>query len=153
MKELKHWEDFEVGQVVSYGPYEVTKDEIIDFARQFDPQPFHLSENFAKSSLLGGLSASGWHSCAIWMRMFVEGWASKCMSLGAPGVESVRWLKPVMVGDVLRGRSEILEHRTSKSRPWVGLSVMRHECLNQNDEIVMTLLSTQMTRVRGARDE
>lgn len=151
MAELKHWEDFETGQVFTYGPHEVTREEIIDFARQFDPQPFHLSEDFAASSLLGGLSASGWHTCAIWMRMFVDDWASKSASLGAPGVDSVRWLKPVMVNDVLTGRSEILKHRISKSRPWLGLSEMEHECRNQNDEIVMTMRSTQMTRVRGSK--
>lgn len=134
-----YWEDFPVGETVEFGRKHVTKEEILEFASEFDPQPFHLDEEAAKQSILGGLCASGWHSCAMAMRMMCDGYILESASLGAPGVDEVRWKKPVYVDDVLRLRRTCVERRTSKSRPEMGLTKFRTEVLNQKDEVVMTM--------------
>jgi len=132
------YEDFEVGSVRSYGPHLVTREEIIEFAAEFDPQPMHLDEEAANKSMLKGLSASGWHSCAIMMRVIYDGFLRESSSLGAPGVDEVRWIKPVRPGDQLTIKLTCLEKRDSKSRPQVGL--VRHdlEMINAKGETVMT---------------
>ena len=134
-----YWEDFSVGETVEFGRKLVTKEEILEFASEFDPQPFHLDEEAAEQSILGGLCASGWHSCAMMMRMMCDGYILESASLGAPGVEEVRWRKPVYVNDILRARRTCLESRASKSRPEMGLTKFRTEMLNQMDEVVMTM--------------
>jgi acyl dehydratase len=132
------YEDFEVGSVKSYGPRLVTRDEIIEFATEFDPQPMHLDEEAANKSMLKGLSGSGWHTCAIMMRMIYDGFLRESSSLGAPGVDEVRWVRPVRPKDELSIKLTCLEKRDSKSRPQVGL--VRHdlEMTNAKGEVIMT---------------
>ncbi|MBS4084711.1 MAG: MaoC family dehydratase [Rhizobiales bacterium] len=132
------YEDFEVNSVRSYGPRRVTREEIVEFAAEFDPQPMHLDEDAANKSMLKGLSASGWHSCAIMMRMIYDGFLSESSSLGAPGVDEVRWIRPVRPDDELTIKLTCLEKRDMKSRPHVG--VVRHalEMTNAKGETVMT---------------
>lgn len=145
MNEPKYyWEDFRVGETVEFGNKHVTKKEILEFAGEFDRQPFHLDEVAAKASILGGLCASGWHSCAMLMRMMYDGYIGESASLGAPGVDEVRWKKPVYVDDTLRVRRTCVESRASNSRPEMGLTKFHIEMLNQKDEIVMTSLGWAM---------
>ena len=143
------WEDFVVDAVDSYGPYLVTREEIIAFATQFDPQPMHLDEEAAKATLLGGLAASGWHSCAMLMRMMADWFVINSTGMGSPGIEEVKWLKPVRPGDQLTARRTILEKRASNSRPDMGLVKIAFELLNQADVRVMTMTCTIMF---GRRD-
>jgi len=133
-----HWEDFIVGSVAEYGPRLVTREEIIAFAAEFDPQPAHMDEEFARSTMLGGLAASGWHTCAIGMRMIADGFMTNSAGMGSPGIDQVRWHKPVRPGDSLTLRRTILETRPLKSRPDWGLVKFRFELINQAGEVVMT---------------
>ena len=116
MSDRLHFEDFHAGQVFSLGTHRLTADQIIDFAKEFDPQPQHLDPEAAKSSILGGLAASGWHLCALCMRMTVDGLFVRCASMGAPGVEEVQWRRPAYAGDLLQLEAEVMGSRTS-SRP------------------------------------
>lgn len=131
------YEDFEVGSVRTFGPRRVTREEIIEFASEFDPQPMHLDDEAASKSLLKGLSSSGWHTCAIMMRMIYDGFLHESSSLGAPGVDEVRWIRPVRPNDELTIRLTCLEKRDSRSRPQVGLVRFNLEMLNAKDETVM----------------
>jgi acyl dehydratase len=146
---LIHWEDIAVGQTLEYGGYKVTKEEIFEFAGEFDPQAHHLDEEAAKKSLTKGLCSSGWHSCAMFMRMMCDGYLVKAASLGASGVDETRWTRPVRPGDVLKARSTAVSKRVSKSRPGVGLIHFKHEILNDKDELVMTSENTQFIAVRN----
>ncbi len=141
-------EDLHVGQTFVSGSLTLTADEIKTFARQFDPQPFHLDEEAAKSSLIGRLCASGWHSCAILMRMLADEVLSKTASLGSPGLEEVKWLKPVFPGDALTARYTCTAKRVLGSRPGVGLCSMLFEMFNQNGDVVMTWTGGQLFKVR-----
>jgi acyl dehydratase len=147
--ELVHWEDVAVGETVAFGRYEVTKEEIIAYAQAFDPQPFHLDEEAARSYAVGRLCASGWHTCAMMMRMLAEDLLSKAAALGSPGLEECRWLKPVFPGDVITGRMTCQSKRVLGSRPNVGLCQMAFEALNQNGDVVMTWTAAQFLRVRN----
>jgi len=138
------FEAMEVGMVRNFGAYEVTEEEIIEFATKYDPQPFHLDHEAAKHSLFGGLCASGWHTCAMAMSMLVADMAEHGSSLGSPGVDSLRWKKPVYPGDVLSVRMETLETRASESRPKVGFVTGKTTVLNQNGDEVMEFVSTGM---------
>lgn len=131
------FEDFVPGEITTYGRYEVTKEEVIAFASEFDPQPFHLDEAAGKASLLGGLAASGWHSCAILMRLNCDAFMVGSTSMGSSGLDEVKWLKPVFPGDVLSVRREILEARPSASKPDRGIVRFRFELLNQKGEVVL----------------
>ena len=115
-----YWEDFTAGRVMECGPRRITREEIIDFAAEFDPQPFHLDETAARASMLGGLCASGWHSCCILMRMMADGFVLNSSSMGAPGVDEVQWLAPIRPGDDLTLRATVLSTRASGSRPELG---------------------------------
>ena len=139
-----YWEDFTEGLSMTFGPRRVEREEVIDFARQFDPQPFHLSEEAGRASLFGGLAASGWHTAGIVMRLMCDGFLLDSSSLGSPGLDSLRWLKPVMVGDELCARMTVLASRPMKSKPHVGLVQTRWEAINQRDEVVMTIESWAM---------
>lgn len=139
-----HWEDFHEGLTMEFGPKLVDHDEVIAFASAFDPQPFHLSEEAGKASLFGGLAASGWHTASMVMRLMCDGFILDSSSLGSPGLEGLKWLKPVMVGDALRARLRVLETRPMKSRPHVGLVHSMWEAVNQRDELVMTIDSWAM---------
>jgi acyl dehydratase len=139
-----HWEDFPVGETVEFGNHRVTAEDIVAFAAEFDPQPFHLDDAAAKTTLLGGLAASGWHTCAIMMRMLCEAYVLDSASMGAPGLDEVRWLKPVRPGDVLRIRRTCVESRASRSRPGMGLTRFTWEMYNQAGDQVMTATGTNM---------
>lgn len=130
--------------MAEYGPRLVTREEIIAFAAQYDPQPMHLDEAAGQKSLLGGLSASGWHSCGIMMRMICDGFMLNSASMGAGGVEEVRWLRPVRAGDRLTLRVTVLETRISKSRPDMGIVRIRYEMMNAHAECVMTMVTPAM---------
>ncbi len=134
-----YFEDFKAGDVISLGERTLGKDEIIAFAREFDPQPFHVDEEAANQSMFGGLIASGWHTCAIVMRMMCDSHLNECASLGSPGLDNIRWLQPVRPGDTLRADRVILETRVSQSKPSVGIIKSRWEVRNQKGEMVMTM--------------
>jgi len=134
-----YWEDFPVGKVTEFGGIMLTQEDIVRFAKEFDPQPFHVDEDAAKQSMFGGVIASGWHTCALAMRMMCDAYLLESASLGSPGVENIRWLKPVRPGDTLRVRSVVLEARPLESKPHIGLVRNRWEVLNQNGEEVMQM--------------
>ncbi len=131
------FEDFEPGEVTTFGAYAVTREEVIDFASQFDPQPFHLDEEAGRASMLGGLAASGWHTCSILMRMMFDHFMDGSSSIGSPGIDEVKWIRPVFPGDVLSVRRTILDARPSASRPDRGVVRFRFELMNQKGEVVM----------------
>jgi acyl dehydratase len=142
------WEDFPGGSVRSFGGMAVTREAVIAFASQFDPQPFHLDDAAAEASLFGGLAASGWHTCAMAMRMMCEAYLLDSASLGSPGIDALRWLKPVRPGDTLDMRMEVLQARPMASRPHVGLVQSRWEVFNQHGEAVLTMEGWGMMRRR-----
>ena len=136
--EILYWEDFKVGEAVAMGTHTFVEEEMIEFARKFDPQPFHIDPVAAKDSYFGGLIASGWHTCAVAMRLLCDNYINRSASLGSPGIENVRWLVPVRAGDALSYRRVVLETRASRSRPDVGLVKSRTEAVNQKGETVLT---------------
>lgn len=149
---MQYFEDIEVGTKSSFGRYEVTREEVIAFASKYDPQPFHLSDEAAAETFFGRLSASGWHTCAMTMSMVVANLeANSQAGLGSPGIDELRWLKPVYPGDVLRCETEILEKRASQSRPEMGSFRSRMTVFNQDDVPVMTFVSIGLIRTRPAR--
>jgi len=144
-----HYEDITVGTRQSFGRYEVTHEEVTEFASKYDPQPFHLDEEAAAKTHFGRLSASGWHTCAMTMRMLVENMKSQTQAgLGSPGVDQLRWLKPVYPGDTLRCETEVFEKRRSRSRPDMGLFKSRIAVFNQDDVQVLEMVSNGLIRVR-----
>jgi acyl dehydratase len=146
------WEDFPVGQVREFGAHVVTREAVLAFAREFDPQPFHLDDAAAEASLFGRLAASGWHTCAIAMRMMCDAYLLESASLGSPGLEKLSWKKPVYPGDTLHVRLEVLESRALASRPGVGMVRSRWEVMNQDDETVLTMEGYGMFRRRAAAE-
>jgi acyl dehydratase len=136
---MRYFEDFSVGEVRQLGRRAVTRGEIVAFAREYDPQPFHVDEDAAARSPYGGLIASGWHTAAVFMRLFVEEILLESASLGSPGVEDLRWLRPVRPGDVLTGRVRVLETRPSERNHGRGTVVTESEALNQDGEVVMRM--------------
>ncbi len=134
-----YWEDFKVGERIVVGTVGVDRDEVIEFASRYDPQPFHVNEEAAKQSIYGGLIASGWHSCALIMRLICDSYMLEAASLGSPGVENVRWPKPVRPGDTLTAYRTTEESRESRSRPEAGIVKTLWEVENQNGELVMTM--------------
>ena len=134
-----YWEDFPVGRVREFGAMPVTRDAVLAFAGQFDPQPFHLDDAAAEASLFGRLSASGWHTCAMAMRMMCDDYLLDSSSLGSPGLDSLRWAHPVYPGDTLSVRLTTLEARPMASRPQVGLILSKWEVLNQHHAVVLTM--------------
>ena len=151
MVELLHFEDFPVGEVLEFGNYMVTAEEIVEFAREFDPQPFHIDENAAKASLLGGLSASGWHVCAIIMRMMVDGYYGRTASMGSTGIDEMKWLKPVRPGDRLSCRRTTLEARVSAKRPEMGIVRLRYEIFDALPEKKAEMTGINLIKVRRAQ--
>jgi acyl dehydratase len=143
------WEDVEVGQVIDLGSLSPTSEEIVTFATQFDPQPFHLSEEGGKASVFGGLCASGWHTCSLAMRLMVTNFLNQSSSLGSPGLENIRWLKPVFPGDTLSLRQTVLEKRPMSKRPDVGLLRTQWEMFNQHGDQVLHMEGYGMFRRRS----
>ena len=149
--DLRYYEDLVVGAKASFGHYEVTREEVIAFASKYDPQPFHLSDEAAAQTYFGRLSASGWHTAAMAMRMAVDNMKEqRSASLGSPGIDELRWLKPVYPGDILRCETELLDKRVSKSRPDMGITKGRTTVFNQHDEPVMTFVANGLIRTRPA---
>lgn len=143
------FEDLVQGEIHKFGQYEVKREEVIDFARAYDPHEFHLSDEAAANSHFGRLSASGWHTCAMTMRMMVDQMHEKGIaSMGGAGVDELRWSAPVYPGDVLRVESELLEKRRSRSRPEMGLIRRRNTVFNQENRAVMSFLVTGMIALR-----
>ena len=148
---MQYLEDIKVGTKASFGHYEVTRDEVLDFARKYDPQPFHLDDEAAAKTHFGRISASGWHTCAMTMAMLVENLTkNKQAGLGSPGLDELRWLKPVYPGDTLRVESEIIEVTPSRSRPERGSTKAKVTVFNQKDEPVMRLISIGLVARRPA---
>ena len=143
-----YWEDFEVGQVRDMGTVTPTREETMAFARQFDPQPFHLDDEAAKASVFGGLSASGWHTCSMAMRLMVTNFLQETSSLGSPGLESLKWPRPVFPGDTLRLQQTILETKPMGKRPDVGMVRTLWEMFNQNGDKVLHMDGWGMFRRR-----
>jgi acyl dehydratase len=137
-----YFEDAAAGDVLELGNRTVSEAEILTFARDFDPQPFHIDPEAAAQSIFGGIIASGWHTCALTMRLMVDGFLSRAASLGSPGVEHIRWLRPVRPGDTLTARLVVLDVRPSERKPDRGSVQMRTEVTNQAGELVMTMEST-----------
>ena len=147
---LRYFEDFRPGQELPLATHTISRAEIVAFAAEFDPQPFHLDEAAAADTLLGGLAASGWHTCALFMRMLFDGWLRDCASMGSPGVDTLKWLRPVRAGDILSGRSVVLEVRASKSRPDRGFVRFRHEVTNAAGQTVLLMENPVMLGRRAA---
>lgn len=141
---MRYFEDLTVGAIDRFGRYEVTREEVIEFASKYDPQPFHLDDAAAAESIFGRIAASGWHTASMAMRMMIDRWMATGQvkaSRGGLGVDDLRWPRPVYPGDTLRIEIEILEKRESKSRPDIGIVRSRWTVFNQKDEIVMTAAS------------
>jgi acyl dehydratase len=139
-----HWEDFIPGRIFTYGPRRITREEILDFAREFDPQPFHIDDEAARHTMLGGLCASGWHSCSIAMRMMADAFLVNSTSMGSPGVEEVRWLLPIRPDDDLNLRVTVLATRTSNSRPDMGFVTFELALFNVSGKCAMTIKAPLM---------
>jgi acyl dehydratase len=145
--DLRYWEDFRVGDEAVHGTHEITEEEIVRFAREFDPQPFHVDSGAAADGPFGGLIASGWHTAALYMGMFVRSQLLGSASMGSSGVEELRWLVPVRPGDVLTARSRVVDAWPSESNPTRGTVVGEHELVNQRGEVAMRLRArSQMAR-------
>ena len=142
------FEDFEPGRRFPLGPKPVTAEEIVEFAREFDPQPMHLDEAAGRASILGGLAASGWHTSAMLMRMMADSYILDALCEGAPGIDLMEWRKPVLAGDRLQGQSLVLEARPMRSRPGMGIVKFRHELENQRGELVCVSENSVMIRMR-----
>ncbi len=147
---MRYWEDFRAGDVFIHRSAPVSAQAITEFAREFDPQPFHLDPALENDGLLGGFCASGWHTCAILMRMIFDSYLEGSSSMGGPGVGEVRWLKPVRPGDVLELKSTCLETRASASRPEMGICRFTWDLFNQSGDHVLTCTGTNFFGRREA---
>lgn len=149
---MRYFEDIAVGDSARFGAYTVERVAVIDFARRYDPQPFHLSDEAAAQTHFGRLAASGWHSCAMTMAMLVEHWtAHPVASLGAAGIDELRWKRPVHPGDTLSCETEVLSVRPSTSRPEMGSVASQVTVRNQDGQIVLTFVSQALIATRASR--
>ena len=149
MSQIKYyWEDLQPGTMLDLGSISATVEEIKEFAEQFDPQPFHIDEAAGKRSIFGNLCASGWHTCAMAMKLTVENFLNESSSMGSPGLESLRWLKPVYPDDALRLQHTILESRPLRTRADTGLVRSMWEMFNQNGDKVLQMEGYGMFRRR-----
>ena len=139
-----NWEDFTPGRVFEHGSRRLPRDEMIAFAAEFDPQPMHLDDEAARQTMLGGLAASGWYLCCILMRMSTDAFVLNSSSMGAPGVDEVRWLRPVRPDEELSFRATVLDIRASKSRPDMGFVRFEFELFDAKGQRVMTLTTSLM---------
>jgi acyl dehydratase len=140
--------DYVPGTTSEFGPIQVDEAEVVDFARRFDPQPFHVDAEAAAASSFGGLIASGWHTCALMMRLLADEYLSPVSSLGSPGVDELRWLRPVRPGDELTLRTTVQDARLSRSRPDRGVLTTRIEMVDQGGLVVLQMIATNLVRVR-----
>ena len=147
-----HFEDFTPDRTFPLANKLVTAEEIVEFATEFDPQPMHLDEAAGRASILGGLSASGWHTSSMFVRMMYDGWLSRAASEGSPGIELMEWKKPVLAGDTLSGRSTVASTRLLRSRPGIGLVNFLLVVTNQRGQIVMRGENPIMIRLRNAAE-
>jgi acyl dehydratase len=154
MDDILYFEDIVVGDSVAFGPLTLSREETIAFAAEFDPQPFHLSDEAAATTHFRTISASGWHTTALFMKMFVAEMQKQpgrqAASLGAMGVDELRWLRPVRPGDTLRGTNEVIDKKISQSRPEMGIVRNKVTLYNQKDEPVLTMCPIAMWRTRPA---
>lgn len=148
---MKYFEDIAVGDIARFGAYAVTREETVEFARRYDPQPFHLSDEAAARTHFGRLSASGWHTCAMMMAMLVAHMKDNAQaSLGSPGMDELRWLRPVYPGDTLSMETEVIEARRSSSRPEMGITKSRMTVFNQDGVAVVTVVANGLIATRPA---
>ena len=147
---MRYWEDIKEGEVVELGSRTLDKERMVEFAREFDPQPFHTDEKAAEASIWGGLIASGWLTGSVLMRIFYDGYLKDTASLGSPGIDELRWLKPVRPGDTLTGRFTVLESVASRSKPDRGIVRSLMEVMNQHGEVVMTTKGVNFVSRRPA---
>lgn len=145
----RYFEDYVPGSVLEYGAITVTEEDMIEFAERFDPQPFHVDADAAAEGPFGGLIASGWHTASVMMRLVADHYLSKVASLGSPGVDELRWTRPVRPGDSLRVRVSIMETRRSRSKPDRGVVRSRVEVVNQRGDVVMSLEALNILRCRN----
>ncbi|WP_408958504.1 MaoC family dehydratase [Natrinema sp. 74] len=145
---MRYYEDIEIGDTNEFGEYHVTKEEIIDFAEMYDPQPFHVDEDAAEDSAFGELVASGWHTAAMCMRLLVDGPIQDQASMGARGVDELRWKQPVKPGDTLSIRTEVIDKRVSESDPQRGYVDSRLEGITQDGDVVVSWISLGMVARR-----
>lgn len=148
MKKMIYYEDLSIGQKIEIGPISVTEEEIIEFAKKYDPQPFHVDVEKAKNSLFGGLCASGWHTCSLYMRMLYDGLLINLASLGSPGMNQIRWIKPLFPDETIKGELEIISKTPSRSKPNIGSMIIDSNVFNSNNELIMTLQSISIVRRR-----
>ncbi len=146
-----YWEDFSVGVVREFGQRKITEQEIVEFAREYDPQRFHISQDEAEQTIFKGLIASGWQTCSIMMRMMCDDFLLDSSSMGSPGLENLKWHKPVRPNDVLSLRTEVLEARAMKSKPDTGLVHLLWQCKNQEDEVVTSMQGWMMFLKRDSQ--
>ena len=139
-----YWEDVPTGTIFTTAERTISKEEIIEFAGEYDPQPFHLDEEAAKDSILGGLCASGWHSCAIAMRLVYDAFHVKAATQGSPGISECRWRRPLFAGETVKVKVTCIDTRASKSRPEMGLTNWTWEMTNANNDTIMTTESWLM---------
>jgi acyl dehydratase len=149
----RYFEDYRPGLVVTGGPIEVSEADILDFARRYDPQPMHTDPTAARAGQFGGLIASGWHTAALMMRLVATEFLSPASGLASPGIDELRWLKPVRPGDTLSLRATVIEARPSGSKPDQGIVRSLVEVLNQKGEVVLTLQPVSIIRRRPASPE
>ena len=148
---MQYFEDLAIGTTQRFGSYPVTREEVIAFAEKYDPQPFHLSDEAAAGTHFGRLSASGWHTCAMTMAMLVENLKANAQAgLGSPGIDQLRWLKPVYPGDMLRCETELIEKRVSAKRPEMGIFKSKLTVFNQDDVPILSMISNGLIRTRPA---
>ncbi|GEC14579.1 MaoC family dehydratase [Nitrobacter winogradskyi] len=145
------FEDFPLGRFGTFGPRHVSRDEIIAFASEFDPQPMHLDEEAAKHTMLRGLAGSGWHLCSLMMRMMFDGYIGRTASLGSPGVDEVRWLSPLRPGDDLMLEVDVAAARVSRSRPEMGIVTFAMRMRNASGQVLLEAVSPIMIRLRTER--
>jgi acyl dehydratase len=146
----RYFEDYRSGEVVEFGDHLITEEEVVGFAQRYDPQPFHVDAVAAQESIYGGLIASGWMTASVAMRLLVDHYISPRSSMGSPGIDEMRWIKPVRPGNRLRLRVTILETRRSQSKPDRGMIQLLQEMQNQDNETVMTIRGWGMYRCRDA---
>ena len=148
---MMFFEDVNVGDTVDFGSVEVSREEVLEFAQRYDPQPFHLSDDAAAMTPFGKIAASGWHTAAMVMRLMVDRLMSEgFMALGSPGVEGIKWQKPVFPGDTISARSEVVEKVESRSKPFMGIVKSEVTVTNQDGDVVMTSRPTMMVARKPA---